>query len=74
MKKNIVAFLMIGLLTLPQCANNKTNTVYICNSKSAAKYHRNKNCKGLNDCKHDIKAMDIDSLPAKFKPCTICAK
>lgn len=34
-------------------------TVYICNSTSATKYHSKEDCRGLNNCKTEIKSMDV---------------
>jgi len=33
-------------------------TVYICNSESATKYHSKEDCRGLNACKAEIKSID----------------
>ncbi len=33
-------------------------TVYICNSKGATKYHAEENCRGLNNCKAEILSVD----------------
>jgi hypothetical protein len=33
--------------------------VYICFSKGAKKYHYNKFCKGLTNCKHTIKKVSL---------------
>ena len=44
--------------------------VYICNSKYGKKYHFNKNCRGLNACKAEIKKLSL--LNAKKKGKTLC--
>ncbi len=33
-------------------------TVYICDSKGATKYHSKEDCRGLNNCKADIISID----------------
>jgi hypothetical protein len=41
--------------TVVDTINNEK--VYICNSKGSSKYHYNKNCKGLNACKAEVKQL-----------------
>lgn len=36
------------------------NTVYICASSSAAKYHLKADCRGLKRCKHTIQTVTLD--------------
>ena len=45
-------------------------TVYICNSTSAKKYHYKKNCRGLNRCKKETKAITLAS--ARKRGRTLC--
>lgn len=45
-------------------------TVYICNSSSAKKYHYKKNCRGLNNCKKETKAITLTS--ARKRGRTLC--
>lgn len=33
--------------------------VYICTSKASKKYHLKKNCRGLNNCKSEIKLIPL---------------
>ncbi len=35
-------------------------TVYVCDSKSATKYHFRSDCRGLNNCKHRIVSMPLE--------------
>jgi len=37
---------------------HQNETVYICDSEGATKYHSKNNCRGLNNCKADIVPMD----------------
>lgn len=65
MKKLIILF-ALGVLT-----SFETNTeVYICDSKGGKKYHFNKNCHGLNNCKHKIIKINIQE--AKNRGKTLC--
>lgn len=34
--------------------------VYICNSSGAKKYHYKKNCRGLSNCKKEIKEVSLE--------------
>ncbi|MFD2908362.1 hypothetical protein ACFSX9_06400 [Flavobacterium ardleyense] len=52
--KKLVALLTIVLLT---SFNSIQSDVYICVSKGAKKYHLSKSCRGLSNCKHQIKAV-----------------
>lgn len=36
-----------------------SNVVYICNSSNATKYHLTKDCKGLENCKAEIKKVKL---------------
>lgn len=48
-----------------------TTSVYICNSKTAKKYHYSKTCRGLNACSHDIKSVSLSDAKSKYKR-TLC--
>ena len=37
--------------------SDSSNSVYICVSKTAIKYHLDRNCHGLKNCKHEIKSV-----------------
>lgn len=43
--------ILILLTLISQPADKE---VYICDSKTATKYHYNDKCRGLSNCKHDI--------------------
>lgn len=52
---------------------NKTEKVYICVSKRAKRYHCNKNCKGLRNCKHEIKTITLEVAQKRgLTPCKLC--
>lgn len=50
MKKALLLLVFISLTSF----TNEVNTVYLCGSKGASKYHYNENCRGLNACKHEV--------------------
>jgi hypothetical protein len=52
----------------PVAATDKE--VYICDSKSATKYHFSENCRGLNNCKHTIVKVTLSK--AKSSGRTLC--
>lgn len=52
--KKLLIFVAIFSLGF-QSENN--STVYICVSKTASKYHLNRNCGALKNCKHEIKSV-----------------
>jgi hypothetical protein len=38
--------------------NNLSETVYVCKSAGAKKYHYKQTCRGLSGCKHEVVKMD----------------
>lgn len=56
MKKAIILVTFFTLTGFIRPANE----VYICNSKSATKYHYKETCRGLNACKHDVVKIKLD--------------
>jgi hypothetical protein len=55
---------------LPFLFNTIVDHVYICDSKSAKKYHYKKDCKGLNACKAEV--VKITFTDAKKSKKTLC--
>ncbi|HSD14096.1 MAG TPA: hypothetical protein VLB74_05575, partial [Flavobacterium sp.] len=51
----------IYLLAIVSLTSFSTQEVYICVSPSAKKYHYNENCRGLSNCKHEIKKVSKSS-------------
>lgn len=47
-----------------------TDSVYICDSPGAKKYHLRENCKGLQNCRH--KVIKVTLALAKRKGRTLC--
>ena len=66
--RKIVALLSIITLT---SFNSIQSDVYICASKGAKKYHLSKTCRGLSNCKHQIKT--VTKKEAQNSGLTLCA-
>ena len=62
----IIGFLSIFSLGV----NSLDDQVYICNSTGAKKYHYKKNCRGLSNCKKEIKEISLEA--AKDRGRTLC--
>lgn len=65
--KNIIFIIILFCLLSFKSEDSK---VFICGVKGAKKYHFDENCRGLNNCKHDIKKVPISE--AKGYGLTIC--
>lgn len=66
MKKIIFALILFSLFSF----KNDDSKVFICVSKGAKKYHYKENCRGLGNCKHEIKEVSITK--AKDLGLTLC--
>lgn len=54
-------------------STHQQETVYICDSKSATKYHSEEDCRGLNNCKADIISIDKkDAIKKGREECGWC--
>jgi hypothetical protein len=62
----IIGFLSIFSLGV----NSLDDQVYICNSTGAKKYHYKKNCRGLSNCKKEVKEISLEA--AKDRGRTLC--
>ncbi len=76
----IASALLLGLLLPASASAPSTSTanetyVYICTGKSAKRYHKTKDCKGLNKCKGEIKKVTLAYAESIDKtPCKLCYK
>ncbi len=62
---------ILGFLnTLIFGINSLEDQVYICNSTGAKKYHYKKNCRGLSNCKKEVKEISLEA--AKERGRTLC--
>ncbi|MBB5635291.1 hypothetical protein HDE68_001176 [Pedobacter cryoconitis] len=69
----IYTFLSLNLtMALPSHQKATGESVYICISRGAKKYHSHK-CHGLLRCTHEIKAVTrAEALKRKYTACKIC--
>lgn len=51
--KNILLISFVAILNLNGTSITKSD-VYLCDSPGGKKYHYNKSCRGLSNCKHEI--------------------
>lgn len=65
--KKLILLSSILLLT---SFNSVESDVYICGAKGAKRYHFSKSCRGLNNCKHEIKKVTLKE--AKNFGLTLC--
>ena len=81
MKKLVVVFslfLFMGTASLLTSCNNDSSafsddSVYICNSEGAKRYHKYEDCRGLSNCTHEIDKISKGAAEGKGKtPCRIC--
>ena len=56
----VIKFLLYSLIVVSVSSFNSSETaVYICSGKYSKKYHFRKNCRGLSNCKNEIKQVNI---------------
>lgn len=54
-------------------SDNVESSVYICTGQYAKAYHKNKNCRGLGNCRGDIKQVSIEETMRMGRiPCESC--
>ena len=68
LKLLLVVTLLVSLTGAAQVAN-----VYICTGRYAKVYHSNKNCKGLDNCKGEVKLVSWKRLNNKVNELVNCA-
>ncbi len=56
----ILFLLVLTSFTIP-------TTVYICLSPGAKKYHYNRDCRGLGNCTHEVKAVSKGSAEEEYR-------
>ena len=68
MRKLNIVFIIISVTLFS--FNIAVDHVYICDSKTAKKYHYKKDCRGLNACKAEIVKITLsDALDSKRTLC-----
>ena len=71
----VLLFIVIG--TTPAASPSPISTeakVYVCVGGSAYAYHSNRDCRGLNNCRHEIIEVTVTDAIKKYrrKECRIC--
>ena len=78
LKSLILLTFLILLSSVSPCASyyvQGDTYVYICTGAKAYSYHCNRGCRGLNQCKAEIKKVSITYAKSiKRSPCRICYK
>lgn len=78
MKRAIVLAVMLAIGMAGQnteASRNKKEevAVYICVSKTAKRYHCDRDCRGLNNCTHEIKIVTVKEAEKRgLTPCKLC--
>jgi hypothetical protein len=55
--------------------SNTQNRVYICKGPDSYRYHRNLNCRGLNNCTAEVYEVTVNhARRLKRTPCKICLR
>ncbi|MFP9100588.1 hypothetical protein ACLI09_16180 [Flavobacterium sp. RHBU_24] len=63
-------YLLLGLVTFTLTSYTANDEVYICDSKGAKRYHLDKACTGLSQCKAEIKKVTLEDAKSSGK--TLC--
>lgn len=53
-------FLAVSIMMLLVTAGTTDDQVFICNSKGGKRYHLSKECRGLSNCKAEIKEVTLE--------------
>lgn len=62
--------LVTAALVLLSSSYNTADDVYICDSKGGKRYHFTKDCRGLSNCKAEIKKVTLSAAKESGK--TLC--
>jgi hypothetical protein len=60
-KKSLRILSLIIFFSVLSAFRSPNVTVYLCDSETAYAYHLSKNCRGLNNCKHEIIAVSKET-------------
>ena len=72
---SLLLLLTINISSVQQSnrINENKTYVWICNSKTANHYHSHEDCRGLKNCKSEIKKVTLKyALSINRKACKIC--
>lgn len=70
--KILILIAGLGMLGSFAYHSKSANTVYVCVSPTAKKFHYNKSCPGLQKCTHEIK--ETTKVSAEKSGFTVCLK
>ena len=65
-----LVFLMVCVALAAPAAHSNSGSVYICVTGKV--YHSTKNCWGLSNATHKVKAVSLSEAQKKRRPCKIC--
>ena len=63
-------YLLLTILGLTLTSYSVNDDVYICDSKGGKRYHLSKECRGLSNCKAEIKKISLSDAKESGK--TLC--
>ena len=75
--KRLSLFVLLLLVLFPTSGleNDNKTIVYICYGTNAYAFHAYSSCRGLSNCKGEIRAISLDEAQKMGrKPCGICYK
>lgn len=74
MKQTLLGLLFIGLTSYTTQPARVQSKVYICVSSSASVYHQTRECRGLSNCTHTIKAVTENEAVNDYarRKCRVC--
>ncbi len=60
-------------LTVPENGSASDEIVYVCTGAYATRYHKTKDCRGLNNCRGQVRAISLtQAMKDGRTPCEIC--
>lgn len=73
MRKMLLPLLLSCAIITPTKSKQTEKSVYVCTGEKSVAYHATKNCRGLNRCGGDIKAVTLSQAKAMGRrACRIC--
>lgn len=72
----LLTLVLVGMFaagTASEDSPKEEAKVYICVSKNAKRYHCDRDCRGLQSCKHEIRIVTIKEAQERgLTPCKVC--
>jgi hypothetical protein len=74
MKMHVKTILRVLLIASLLSCRYSESMVYVCNSKGSVAFHQSKNCKGLQQCTHEIIYITEKEAVDKYRKraCKMC--